>query len=278
MGHAAGVRLALSGPAADPARTAEGLPSPDRADRQPAAWPRPGPACSRSECRDWPTSGCPPTRSAAAAGRAAVAGIAAAQPRPAAGAAVWSGSARLGWTAAGASRVLELDLSGAAGHVAVVGAPQSGKSTAVRTLICALALTHGPDELVGLLPGSGRRVAGRADRIAAGRRGGRPAATGPGAPDRGDGGTRPGRSPVRRPAAAGVTGVAEWRRTAAAGGGPAVHEPVVTDGFGDLLLVVDGWATLARESFELLEARLTSIAARGLNYGVHLALTAGPVG
>ncbi len=33
-----------------------------------------------------------------------------------------------------------------AGHVAVVGGPQSGKSTALRTLICALALTHTPAE------------------------------------------------------------------------------------------------------------------------------------
>ena len=38
-------------------------------------------------------------------------------------------------------------MSGAAGHVAIVGAPQSGKSTALRSLICALALTHTPEEI-----------------------------------------------------------------------------------------------------------------------------------
>ena len=38
------------------------------------------------------------------------------------------------------------DLSGAAGHVAVVGAPQSGKSTLLRTLISSLALLHTPRE------------------------------------------------------------------------------------------------------------------------------------
>ena len=43
--------------------------------------------------------------------------------------------------------LLWLALDGAAGHVAVVGAPQSGKSTALRTLICALALTHTPAEV-----------------------------------------------------------------------------------------------------------------------------------
>ena len=40
-----------------------------------------------------------------------------------------------------------LDLSGAAGHVGVVGAPQSGKSTVLRTLIASMALTHTPREV-----------------------------------------------------------------------------------------------------------------------------------
>ena len=40
--------------------------------------------------------------------------------------------------------VLTVDLAGAAGHVAIVGAPQSGKSTAVRTLVMAVAATHDP--------------------------------------------------------------------------------------------------------------------------------------
>jgi hypothetical protein len=39
------------------------------------------------------------------------------------------------------------DLSGAAGHVAFVGNPQSGKSTAVRSLVTALAMTHTPHEV-----------------------------------------------------------------------------------------------------------------------------------
>src|SRR5262249_25920787 len=38
--------------------------------------------------------------------------------------------------------VAMLDLAGAAGHLAIVGNPQSGKSTAVRTVVTALALTH----------------------------------------------------------------------------------------------------------------------------------------
>jgi S-DNA-T family DNA segregation ATPase FtsK/SpoIIIE len=189
--------------------------------------------------------------------------------------------------------ILELDLGGAAGHVAIVGAPQSGKSTALRTLICALALTHGAAELsVYCLDLGGGSLAALADLPQVGVVAGR---------------LQPylvGRTVstveqllARREtafAAAGVSSVADWRRTAAArpggvpdggpgsgpdgrpgtgpdgGPGPAAVYP---DGFGDLILVVDGWGSL-RESFEPLEARLTSIAARGLNYGVHLVLTA----
>ena len=42
---------------------------------------------------------------------------------------------------------LLVDMAGAAGHVAIVGAPQSGKSTALRTLITALAATHDPGQV-----------------------------------------------------------------------------------------------------------------------------------
>ncbi|MGB6244237.1 type VII secretion protein EccCa, partial [Gordonia sp. (in: high G+C Gram-positive bacteria)] len=40
-----------------------------------------------------------------------------------------------------------LDVSGAGGHIAVVGGPQTGKSTALRTLICSAALTHAPEQM-----------------------------------------------------------------------------------------------------------------------------------
>ena len=77
---------------------------------------------------------------------------------------------------------LIVDLSGAAGNVAVVGAPQTGKSTALRTLITALAATHDPGQVqfycldfgggglasVGDLPHVGA-VAGRSDTELVGR-------------------------------------------------------------------------------------------------------------
>ena len=171
--------------------------------------------------------------------------------------------------------VLELDVSGAAGHVAVVGAPQSGKSTALRSLICALALTHGPAELsVYCLDLGGGSLAALAGLPQVGAVAGR---------------LQP--ELIRRTvttvervlgeresafAAAGVSSVAQWRaqrRREPASGRPAGSAVPAPDGFGDLFLVIDGWGSL-RESFEPLEQRLTSIAARGLNYGVHLVLSA----
>ncbi|MBO0881243.1 MAG: type VII secretion protein EccCa, partial [Mycobacterium sp.] len=42
---------------------------------------------------------------------------------------------------------LIIDLSGGQGHVAVVGGPQSGKSTTLRTIIMAAATTHTPEQV-----------------------------------------------------------------------------------------------------------------------------------
>ena len=164
--------------------------------------------------------------------------------------------------------ILELDLSGAAGHVAIVGAPQSGKSTAMRTLVCALALTHGPGELsVYCLDLGGGSLAALAGLPQVGAVAGRLQ------PDL----VRRTVSMVERVlaqreaafAAAGVSSVAEWRRRAAL----VRTEDLDPGGFGDVILVVDGWGAV-REAFESLESRMVSIAARGLNYGVHLAVTA----
>ena len=43
--------------------------------------------------------------------------------------------------------LLWADLSGAAGHAAVTGSPQSGKSTLLRSMLMSLALTHTPEEV-----------------------------------------------------------------------------------------------------------------------------------
>ena len=130
--------------------------------------------------------------------------------------------------------LLTVDLTGPGGHLAVVGAAGSGNSTALRTAICALSLTHTPDQVrfhcldfgggsldaLAGLPHVGS-VAGRArpDLV----RGMRPAPSPASSPS----GRRPGSVRV-----------------------------------GDAFLVVDGWAGV-REWFEPLTATITSIAARG---------------
>lgn len=158
---------------------------------------------------------------------------------------------------------LTIDLSGAAGNLAVVGAPQSGKSTALRTVITALAATHDPSQVqfycldfgggalssVRTLPHVGA-VASRAEqqlvtRIIAELE-----------------------SVVQTREAIyaerGVDSMAQYRRQ---------REARDSDPFGDVFLVVDGWGTL-RHEFGGLEEPVTALAAQGLSFGVHVVLSA----
>lgn len=143
---------------------------------------------------------------------------------------------------------LTVDLSGAAGNVAVVGGPQSGKSTALRTVITALAATHDPGRVQFYCLDFG-------------------------------GGTLS--SVQGLPHVGAVAGRAEPRLVARI---VAECESVVRrrdavfgergdDPFGDVFLVVDGWATV-RQEFETLEASITALAAQGLSFGVHVVLSA----
>jgi S-DNA-T family DNA segregation ATPase FtsK/SpoIIIE len=155
---------------------------------------------------------------------------------------------------------LWLRLDGAAGHVAIVGAPQSGKSGLVRTLVTALALAHTPAEvtcycldfgggsLSGLstLPHVGA-VVGRAAAEAVRRTVGDIAAL-----------------LAVREREFGTAGIADVATARARGSLGA---------YGDVFLVVDGWATL-RSDFDDLEPMLVDIATRGLSYGVHVVVTA----
>jgi S-DNA-T family DNA segregation ATPase FtsK/SpoIIIE len=157
--------------------------------------------------------------------------------------------------------LLWLSLEGAAGHIAVVGGPQSGKSQLLRTLICGLALTHTPTEaqvycldfgggsLAALreLPHVGG-VASRLDTAAVRRTVGEIATL---LAER-----------ERRFASLGVDSMAAYRRRRASGG--ATEDP-----FGDVFLVVDGWATL-RGEYDDLEPVVTDLATRGLSYGIHV--------
>jgi len=156
---------------------------------------------------------------------------------------------------------LWVDLSGAAGNVGVVGAPQSGKSTLLRSLIGSLSLVHTPaDVQFYFLDFGGGTLASLS-----------------GLPHVGGAATRPAADRVRRTVAEvttlleqrermftdqGIDSIASYRRMRASG-------EVTGDGFGDVFLVVDGWLTL-RHEYETLEAAITTLAARGLGFGVHV--------
>ncbi|MFF4713909.1 type VII secretion protein EccCa [Streptomyces eurythermus] len=162
---------------------------------------------------------------------------------------------------------LMLDFSGAAGHMQIIGGPQSGKSTLLRTLICAFALTHTPHEVqfYGLDFGGGGmaavdglpHVGGIASRLD---------------PER-----------VRRTVSevygvltrreeyfrtAGIASIADYRARRARGDISVTDQP-----WGDVFLVIDGWGNF-RTDYEGLEPAVLDIAARGLGYGIHLVITA----
>ncbi|MEV0403560.1 type VII secretion protein EccCa [Actinoallomurus sp. NPDC050550] len=154
-----------------------------------------------------------------------------------------------------------LDVSGAAGHIGVVGAPQSGKSTVLRTIVTSLALMHTPQEVqFYCLDFGGGTLAALA-----------------GLPHVGGVATRLDGDRVRRTVAEvaglleereryfaerGIDGMATYRRMRASGQIPG-------DGFGDIFLVVDNWL-IARQDFEQVESTVTDLAARGLGYGIHV--------
>ncbi|MCV7199733.1 type VII secretion protein EccCa [Mycobacterium angelicum] len=143
---------------------------------------------------------------------------------------------------------LVVELSGAAGNVAVVGAPRSGKSTTLCTLITALAATHDPGQVqfycldfgggalavLRELPHVGA-VAGRAEPQLVCRM------------------------------IAELESVLRSRED-------SVSEKRV-DSLAHVFLVIDGWATL-RHDFEQLEESITALAAQGLSFGIHVVLSA----
>ena len=157
--------------------------------------------------------------------------------------------------------LLLADLAGGKGHVGVIGAPQMGKTNAIKTLITGMALTHTPEETQfycldfgggGLAAISGLPhvgvVASRLDK----ERVNRTVAELSLLLD----------SRERRFADLGVESMAAYRKLRA-------ERRVTDDPYGDIFLVVDGWYTLHQE-FENLEPNIQELASRGLSYGIHL--------
>ncbi|MEV5725744.1 type VII secretion protein EccCa [Streptomyces pharetrae] len=159
------------------------------------------------------------------------------------------------------------DFGGAAGHMQILGGPQSGKSTLLRSIIASFALTHTPQEVqfYGLDFGGGglSSVAGL--------------------PHVGGVASRLDPEKVRRTVAevygimtrreeyfrtAGISSIAEFRTRRARGDISTTDQP-----WGDVFLVIDGWGNF-RQDYDGLEPAVLDIAARGLGYGMHVILTA----
>ncbi|MFF0166333.1 type VII secretion protein EccCa [Streptomyces prasinus] len=155
----------------------------------------------------------------------------------------------------------ELDLTAAGGHAAVIGGPQSGKTTLLRTLVLSLAVTHTPREvavygldLVGgglsalaALPHVGG-IAGRADR----ERAARTVAEVRAMLDE--------REAVFREH--GIDSVDQLRRLRAQGRLPRL-------GSTDVVLVIDGFGAM-RDDFADLDEPVADLLKRGGGYGIHV--------
>ncbi|MET7857703.1 type VII secretion protein EccCa [Streptomyces sp. NPDC005318] len=154
-----------------------------------------------------------------------------------------------------------LDLTVAGGHAAVIGGPQSGKTTLLRTLALSIALTHTPQEVgvYGLdLVGGGLQalsdlphvggVAGRADRERAGRT----------------------VEEVRGALATreelfrehNIDSVEQLRTLHSAGRLPQLAS-------AEIVLIIDGFGAL-RDDFEELDDAVVDILKRGGGYGIHV--------
>ena len=159
---------------------------------------------------------------------------------------------------------LVLDLSGAGGNFALVGGPQTGKSTALRTIVQALSLTYTPQEVqFYVMDFGGGTFAGFA---------GAPHVAGVATRD-----TEEVRTRMLAEIAAimddreryfrahGIDSMDTYRRGRLAG--------TYDDGYGDVFLVIDGWGAL-RSEFDGLDREVTTMMSRGLSLGVHLVVSA----
>ena len=157
--------------------------------------------------------------------------------------------------------IWELDLAANGGNVAIVGGPQTGKSTALRTIVAALALTHSPAE-VGVY---GVDLLGSALMPLAGL------------PHVGGIAVRTNREVIRRTVDEllamlavreqvfekyGVDSLPTLRRMFAGGLVPELSS-------ADVILVLDGYGQLGDE-FEDIEKPVHALISRGAGYGIHV--------
>jgi DNA segregation ATPase FtsK/SpoIIIE, S-DNA-T family len=161
--------------------------------------------------------------------------------------------------------LLWADFSGAAGHAAVAGGPQSGKSMLLRTLIMSMSLTHTAEEVQFYCVDLG----------------GGTMATLQGLPHIGGVAGRLEPDKVRRMVAEvsslvaarealfrdrQIDSMTDFRNRKRRG-------ELKEDPWGDVFLVIDGWLNF-RQEFEAIEMQVVNLAAQGLSYGVHVIVSA----
>lgn len=159
-----------------------------------------------------------------------------------------------------------LDFSGSSGHGLVVGGPQSGKSTLIRSVMTSFALTHTPSEVqfYCLDFGGGGMLAME------------------GLPHVGGAASRLDSEKVRRTVAEvrgilnereeffranNIDSIGTFRSRRAAGRYPDQR-------WGDVFLIIDGWAAF-KTDYEQLDPVILDLASRGLGFGVHLIIGSG---
>ncbi|MBQ1082340.1 type VII secretion protein EccCa [Nocardiopsis sp. B62] len=154
-----------------------------------------------------------------------------------------------------------LDLTASGGHVAVIGGPQSGKTTLLRTLVLSLALTHTPEQVsvycLDLLGGGLQSLSGL--------------------PHVGGVAVRTDLERVRRTIEEvrgmlghreevfrerGIDSMEQLRRMHARGEVPELAS-------ADIVLCVDGYGSL-RKDFEEIEPIVSDLLQRGGGYGIHV--------
>ncbi|HKE70189.1 MAG TPA: type VII secretion protein EccCa [Nocardioidaceae bacterium] len=156
------------------------------------------------------------------------------------------------------------DFTGGAGNLMVLGAPQSGKSTLLRSLIASLCFRYAPSDVVFYcidFGGGTLRSMADAPHIAT---------------------VTPRTDPERISRtindvvtllerreelfrSLGVSSIEEFRQARADGRAPK-------DAPGDVFLVIDGWGGF-REEYDTLDFTVADISSRGLNYGIHVIVT-----
>lgn len=157
------------------------------------------------------------------------------------------------------------DLSGGAGSMLIVGAPTTGKSTLLKSLIVSLALTHTPTEVqiycvdlgggglneLAALPHVGG-VAGRANPETISRTIGQVSAM----------------LTAREQlfASRQIASMTQYRQRRRDG-------ELADQILGDVFLVIDGYGEL-RKNYETLDDIVTELAARGAGFGLHVIITA----